>query len=165
MIASKSITITDKSINTHHGNPSTATYGRNMDIDSHQSHSLRRYGGEDQDAMDISVDDGLDDAHKIKHRDLQSNEPAPVLQDAQAVLDRPRDEEGRASMVDRQGKDLKSTFGFLFFSACCELTSGLLGSLHTTQTRFLQRPVVFVQSPCHRRIGRSDRSGDGRKDQ
>lgn len=56
--------------------------------------------------MDTSLDRGQDHAHKSKHNDRQSDEePAPVPQDAQAVLERPRDEEGRASVVDRKGKE------------------------------------------------------------
>lgn len=156
MIASKSITTTDKIITTHHGNRSTVTYSCNMDVDSHQSHSLRRYGEQDQDAMDISVDDGQDDALKVEYSDPQLNEPAPVPQDAQAVLERPRDDEGRASMVNRQGKDLNQISVFMSFSSICELTSGISGSLYTTQTRFLQRPIVLIQPPCDRRICRPD---------
>lgn len=90
-----------------------------MDVDSHQSHSLRRYGDQDPDAMDTSVDGGHDDAHKAEYNDPQLNEPAPVPQDAQAVLERPRDEESRASMVNRQGKDLNQT------SVCVSLSSSV----------------------------------------
>lgn len=88
-----------------------------MDLDSHESHSLRRYGDKDQDAMDTSVDGGHDDAHKVKYIDPQSDEPAPVPQDAQAVLERPRDDEGRASVVNRQGKDLIRPSVVIFSSA------------------------------------------------
>lgn len=80
-----------------------------MDVDSHQSHSLRRYEDPNPDAMDTSVDGAHDDAQKVKYSDPQLNEPAPLRQDAQIVLERPRDEEGRASMVNRQGKDLNQT--------------------------------------------------------
>lgn len=88
-----------------------------MDVDSHQSHTLRRYGDKDPDVMDTSVDGGHDDAHKLKHTDPQLNEPASVPQDAPAVLERPRDEEARASMGNRQGKDLNQT------SVCVSLSS------------------------------------------
>ena len=117
MIASKSIATTENIITTHHGNLSTVTYSCNMDVDSHQSHSLRRYGDQDPDAMDTSVDDGHVDAHKVKYTDPQLNELAPVPQDAQAVLERPREEDARASMVNRQGKDLNQTLVCISFSS------------------------------------------------
>ena len=86
-----------------------------MDIDSHQaSHSLRRYGDQDQDAMDISLNSGQSDAHKVIYTDLQLKEPALVPQDAQAVLEGPRDEEDRASTANRQGKDFKQPSGLHF---------------------------------------------------
>lgn len=91
-----------------------------MDVDSHQSHSFRRYEDQDPDAMDTSVDGGHVDAHKVKFTDPQLNEPAPVPQDAQAVFERPRDEEARASMVNRQGKDLNQT---LVCVSCSSLVS------------------------------------------
>lgn len=67
--------------------------------------------------MDTSLDRGQDNAHETKHNHLQSDEPAPVPQDAQAVLERPRDEEGRASVVDRKGKELELTCRCHFSSA------------------------------------------------
>lgn len=85
-----------------------------MDIDSHQSHSLPRYGDHEHDAMDTSVDGGdQGDAQKVKYSDVQLNEPAPVPQDAQAVLERPRDEEARASMGNRQGKVMNQSLAFI----------------------------------------------------
>lgn len=81
-----------------------------MDIDVHPSHSLRHPKDEESDAMDLSVDGRQEDARDLKHIGAVSDEPAPVPQDAQAVLERPRDEEGRASVVTRQGKNFESSF-------------------------------------------------------
>ena len=122
MIASNSIGTTAKLINTHHGNPSTVTSSSyTMDLHNHQSHShsLGHPRVKDPDAMNTLMDRGPDDAHYANHTDARLNEPAPVPQDAQAVLERPRDEEGRASVVDRQGKDLNRPFGCCHFISAC----------------------------------------------
>jgi hypothetical protein len=104
MITSPSITATANNIDTHHGNPSTVAASRPMDLDRQEFHPRQRH--DDHDAMDTSVDVGPDDAHPVNHADPQSTEPAPLPPDAPAVLERPREEQGRAPGVDRKGKIL-----------------------------------------------------------
>ena len=65
--------------------------------------------------MDTSIDLGQVDAQQAMHDESQSNESAPAPQDAQAVLERPRDEESRASVVDRPGKILNGPSLVLLF--------------------------------------------------
>lgn len=87
-----------------------------MDSNTHETHPLQRHQNHDQnhdrdhdhdhDPMDTSIGLSQVDAPQAMHGESQSNEPAPAPRDAQAVLERPRDEEGRASVVDRSGKIL-----------------------------------------------------------
>lgn len=102
MIASASRGITAKAFNIHHGNLSSLTSRRIMDINRTESQNFDRQ--RDPDIMDTSLDLGEPDGRNDKSEDHSSRVELPADPDAEDVLERPREEGDGSAVAEQDGK-------------------------------------------------------------
>ena len=86
-----------------------------MDINRDESQPFDRF--KDPDAMDTSLDLSRKDERNDKVDDQTSGVEISANQDAEAILERPREEESRSAVVDQDGK----TFGRLLVAVAVRL--------------------------------------------